>query len=283
MIPSMLEGSPNPGPANLYVQHPQSGSVGKPCVIPGTSFAPVTINESAWSVYELLRSPRTKADLVSALTEQKEPFAPANSEATVRVEPILQEMVACGLVIEVPPGAPVPSDQHAAAKRLLCEAEQRLGAGDWSGAMALCREAGKDQAFATVAELDTLIARYQGGSLDGMVEQACMLSPRLTGPSQACCDALALLAAERTGDLTTAKLVALHLSRRFESYWDLPTVPSFAFQVHDRVIVLESRSVEPMLAAIEGLLSARVAQPDENALLEALAGRYRERKLRGNE
>lgn len=272
------EGSPNLGSSSLYLQHPDSLRLDEQSIISGTAFVPMSADEAVASVYELLQKPRTLADLVSALVTQRGLVVLTNSEVADRIEPILQAMVEHGLVIEIPPGGPMPSDAHGSAKRFLYEAQQRLCAGDWSAAVTLCQEAGKDQAFTAVAELNTLIARYHGDSLDGMVEQACMLSPRLTGASQACCDALALLVAQRTGDLTTAKLIALHLGRRYKEPWDLPTVPSFAFQVRDQVIVLESRTAERMLSAIEGLLSADVSQADETALLQALAKRYRERQ-----
>ena len=104
-----------------------------------------------------------------------------------------------------------------------------------------------------------------------------MLCSRLTGPSSAACDGLTLLAAHRTGDLGQAKLIALHLERLYQSAFDLPTVPQFAALVRAQIIVVETNSVDPMLAVIDDLMAAGVGSPDERALLKKLARRYRER------
>jgi hypothetical protein len=269
------EGSRNMGTSSLYVQHPGSARLGDQCIIPGTPLTPKALSDVVSSVYDQLQKPHTKADLVSVLMEQ---YGPDLSEATAPIESLLQAMIEGGLVVEIPPGFALPAEGYSSARHLLWEADQRLRAGDWSAAETLCRKAGKHPAFAAVAELDALIARYRGGQLEGMVERACMLSSQLTPPAQVSCDALALLAAHRTNDLATAKLIALHLARRFESPWDLPTVPAFAALVRGQAVVSESNSVEPMLEVIEDLLAARVGSPGECALLEALAKRYRERR-----
>jgi Coenzyme PQQ synthesis protein D (PqqD) len=278
-VNSLPAAGQNTGSFSLYLQHPGSARMDDKCIIPGTSYEIVELSDAASFVYDQLQEPHTRANLTSIFEKQFDASLP---EASARVGMILRSLVERGLAIEISPGGQVPTDPHAWAKHLLRQAQRQLRLGDWSKAAALCQEAGKDPAFAAVAELNTLIARYRGSNFDGMVEQVCMLSARLTGASQACCDALAMLAAHRTGDLVTAKLVALHLSRRYQSSWDLPTVPNFAILARGQVVVTESLSVDPMLAVIEDLQKAGVGSPDENALLSALAQQYRERKAGSN-
>ncbi len=235
------------------------------------------MGDTAAFIYSQLGKPHTRADLVHTVIEK---FGPSLPEGPVKVDAILQVMIEQGLVAEVVPGTPLPPEGYLAARQLLWEAERRVRAGEWSAAEALCAEAGRYRGFAEVAELNALIARYGGGRLDGLMERACLLSSRLSEPSNAACDALGLLAAHRTGDLARAKLIALHLARRYESPWDLPTVPRFATLVRDRMIIQETGSADPMLAVIHDLLAAGVGSPDECALLEELARRYREREAR---
>ena len=263
----------NPGPSSIFLRHPDSVQMGETDFVSGTSFEPLTAKKAVSFIYEQLKKPRTKSDLVASWMTQTD----SQDETAPEIEPLLREMVEGGLLLEIPPGAPVPVDQHSVSKQLLWEAQQQLGAGDWSTAVVLCREAGKDPFFANVAELNVLIARFHGRNLDGLFHEACALSPRLIDPAQACCVVLAFLVARQTGDFTRAKLVALNMARWYESPWDLPTVPSFAFKAGDRVAVCESLAIEPILAALEPLKSAQTCSPEENALLESLVQRYRQR------
>ena len=269
------DGGYNTGPSSLYLRHPKSAHLDDKILISSAALKPLTASAAISFVYDRLGQPQTRTDLSAVFLEE---FSLDGAEASAQIGSVLQLIVERGLVTEIPPGAPVPTDRHGNSKRLLREAQMRLRAGDWSSAVALCKEAGKDPAFATVGELDVLIARYHGERFDGMVEEACMLSSRLTPPAQVSCDALALLAAHRTKDLPAAKLIALHLARWFESPWDLPTVPGFAVLAHNQILIVESLSVVPLLTAIEDLLSARVGSPDECALLETLAQRYLQRQ-----
>jgi hypothetical protein len=264
----------NRGASTQYVQHPKSAHLGERCFVTGKAPGPIEVHPVLSTVYDRLSTPRTKADLVSVLRTQPDPVV---QEAAAQIDAILQAMVEHGLIVEIPPGSSMPPEGPALARDLLWKAEQRLRAGDWTTAEALCREAGKEPAFAAVAELDALIARYEGGRLDGLVEQACLLSAQLTPPAQVCCDGLGMLAAHRTADRATAKRIALHLARHFESPWDLPTVPQFAVLAQERITVAESKDVGPVLAVIEDLLASGIGTGEENVLLEALAQRYRER------
>jgi hypothetical protein len=271
----MTTGSRNTGSASLYVQHPGSAALGGGCVIANESWTPTELRGTAAFIYSELRKLHTKADLIHAVVEK---FGPSLPEGPVPIEAILQAMIEKGFVAEILPGAVLPAEGYVRSRQLLSEAEVRLRAGDWSAAEAMCEEAGRNPAFAEVAELNALIARYQGGQLAGIVERACMLSSRLNEPiAQAACDGLTLLAAHRTGDLGQAKLIALHLERRYQSALDLPTVPQFAALVRGQIIIVETGPVDPMLAVIDDLVAARVGSPDECALLEKLARRYRER------
>ncbi len=121
--------------------------------------------ETAAFIYDELRKLRTRADLIRTFAEKF-----GRNEGPVPVETILQALIDEGLAVEIVPGAALPAEGFLRSRDLLSEAESRLRAADWSVAEELCRGAGENPAFAEIAELNGLIARYMGGQLEGIIE-----------------------------------------------------------------------------------------------------------------
>ena len=76
----------NTGVATLYVQHPGSARMTGSAVIPGNSFTPVVLSDTAAWVYDQCREHRTAASLVSDRADQM-------SGPGARIESLVRELV----------------------------------------------------------------------------------------------------------------------------------------------------------------------------------------------
>jgi hypothetical protein len=246
-------------------------------VVPGNDGEAKTLNEMAVFIWKQTEVPRTKAEILSAIVKE---YDVSRATASADLGLFLQQLMEYGLISEVGPSGPIPVEVEESPAALLHEAYKHQKGGDWQTAMALCAEATKDPKFGAIAELDILIARYHLARLDGLVEQAKALLPRLPELAQLACWGLALLAAHRGGDNATAKTLALGLARQVKEPWDLPTEPQFVVVVGTRVVVREEGSVDQMLAIVEDLEGSSDCSADEVALLADLARRYEQRRFK---
>ena len=233
------------------------------------------MNDVAAFIWEQMEVPRTRAEIVSAIVKE---FDVNRATASADLNPFLQVLMDHGFITEVGPNLPIPVEVEESRASLMNEAYEHQKEGDWRTALALCVEAKKDPEVGAIAELDILIAKYHLGRLDGLVQQAWALLPRLPELAQLACWGLALLAAHRRGDTATAKTLALGLARRVQEPWDLPTVPEFVMVVERSLVVKEEGSVDHMLAIVEGLRGSSDCSTDERALLTGLAQRYEQRR-----
>jgi len=278
---SRLRGGKKGSYQTQYVQRPNVVSLGDEVLIASKDSRPHVLNDTAASIWKLLEVPRTKADLVSVLTQE---YDVSRRTATADVEVLLDELTKSRFVAEIPPGGKVPvaAESGSEAAALLSEAYKQQRAGDWQAAMALCAEARKDPNYAPIAELDILIARYHLDMLDDLIEQAQALMPRLPAVAQLACSGLVLLSAHRIADVRTAKTVALYLARHVEEPSDLPTPPGFVALAGTAVVATEELSVEPMLAVIQQLQTSDECSDEERELLTTLAQRYASRQTPSN-
>lgn len=153
--------------------------------------------------------------------------------------------------------------------------------GDWKHCQELCALTAEQQspAVMSVSRLNILICQYQLGFTSQIPERALPLLTHLPNGAAIATIGLSLLAARKNGTLLDFKRVVLALADERHLAYDLPTVPIFVL-LHENEIdcsVLESADASLMSEVVASFLSSDSLAADEEAKLQSLARRYRER------
>ena len=131
----------------------------------------------------------------------------------------------------------------------------------------------------TAIRLNVLLVRFHLGFVKDLAMRVANIFPKLPVTAGISCLGLAIASAHKAGDLGTTRDLACSMAKDVESPWDLPTLPKLFLGAGRQVIVLESASVTPMLDIIKDLKANCHLTVEQSSLLEALAERYRARRV----